>query len=193
MAVVVALFAGFVVMGVHVSALVTAREPAPVGSPQEAPKMPDVIVLAKENKLGPVTFHHADHTTKPYNVAGTGPIACVECHHTAQPASEAAKNPLLKTAWPADRTTTLTAELFAKDPNAVGPVACRECHARAGTTPTLMPAIPTLKVEGSDTTLTLTNQLAFHRNCATCHAEVAKARPDTKAPGPQKCTRCHMK
>ena len=41
--------------------------------------------------------------------------------------------------------------------------------------------------------LTLTNQLAFHRTCANCHEEVAKNRQDVKAPGPQKCTRCHMR
>src|SRR3954469_2928524 len=100
---------------------------APTGAPaQEAHKMPDVVVLAKENKLGPVTFSHTNHTTKNYNLAGTGPVACVECHHTAQPASEAAKHPPDKTAWPADRTTMLSADSFAKDPSAVGPIACRQ-------------------------------------------------------------------
>jgi hypothetical protein len=78
-------------------------------------KTPDVIQLANESKLGIVSFSHANHVTKNYNVAGTGPVACVECHHTAQPASEVAKTPPLQTAWPKDRTVTLTAETF-KDP-----------------------------------------------------------------------------
>jgi hypothetical protein len=48
-------------------------------------KMPEAIQLATESKLGSVTFNHANHVTKNYNVAGTAPIACTECHHTAQP------------------------------------------------------------------------------------------------------------
>lgn len=171
--------------GARVSALVGSAAP-------EGRAMPDVVQLAKENKLGPVTFSHTNHTTKNYNPAGTGPVACVECHHTARPAAELAKQPPLKTAWPADRTTTLTAETFAKDPSAVGPVACRQCHARAGETPTLLPAIPTIAL-ADGATATVTNQLAFHRNCAGCHEAVLKVRPDAKAPGPQKCARCHAK
>src|SRR5215218_8084431 len=87
-------------------------------SAQEGKKLPEVLTLAPESKLGSVKFSHTDHVTKNRSVDGTKPIACVECHHTAQPASEAAKTPPLKTAWPADRTTTLTEEVFAKDPAA---------------------------------------------------------------------------
>src|SRR5947208_1402299 len=75
-----------------------------------AQKLPEVIQLGKEAKLGVVNFNHAAHATKNRNIEGTAPIACIECHHTAQPAAEVAKHPPLKTAWPADRTTTLTAE-----------------------------------------------------------------------------------
>src|SRR5215468_7108076 len=67
--------------------------------------IPDVIVLAKDAKLGAVTFKHKEHNSSNRNIDGTTPIACVECHHTAQPASELAKHPPLKTSWPADRTT----------------------------------------------------------------------------------------
>src|ERR1044071_528323 len=63
-----------------------------------------------------VPFSHVNHATKNYSVDGTKPIGCVECHHTDQPAAEAAKHPPLKTAYPADRTSTLTAET-AHDPN----------------------------------------------------------------------------
>src|SRR6187200_2744585 len=83
---------------------------------QVAVKMPEVIVLAKDNKLGTVTFNHVSHNGGKYSIDGTGPIACIECHHTAQPAAEVVKHPPLKTSWPADRTTTLTSELFTKDP-----------------------------------------------------------------------------
>lgn len=167
------------------------------GPSQDAPavpkEIPDVIILAQDGKLGKVKFNHANHATKNYNIAGTGPIDCVECHHTAQPASEAAKHPPLKTAWPADRTTTLTKELLANDPNSVGHIACRNCHARAGTTPITLPAIPEIKASDSAAIVTLTNQLAFHRNCANCHADVLKNRKDIKGPTPQQCTKCHMK
>src|SRR6185436_141620 len=73
-------------------------------SAQDAKKPQDTYTLATEAKLGPVTFSHINHTSKNRNLEGTGPSACVECHHTAQPAAEAAKHPPLKTAWPAGRT-----------------------------------------------------------------------------------------
>src|ERR1700757_5063367 len=97
---------------------------------QDGKKPPETIILAKDAKLGQVTFAHLKHVTEKRNPDGTKQIECVECHHTAQPASEAVKHPPHKTVWPADRTTTLTLELLEKDANAVGAV-CRDCHARA--------------------------------------------------------------
>src|SRR6185295_10946598 len=97
--------------------------------------LPTEIKLATEAKLGAVAFKHADHATKNRSIDLKSPIACVECHHTALPASEVAKHPPHKTAWPADRTTTLTADLFTKDPNAPIVNRCRECHARSGEKP----------------------------------------------------------
>jgi len=159
---------------------------------QDTKKPQDTYVLATQAKLGQVTFSHLNHTTKNRNTEGTGPIACVECHHTAQPASEAAKHPPHKTAWLADRSTTLTADLLAKDPNAVGAV-CRDCHARADTKPKLLPEIPQLKLEGATELVTLTNQQAFHRNCAGCHDQIVKTKPDLNAPTSKKCLACHKK
>ena len=164
-------------------------------SAQDAKKPPETIVLAKESKLGQVTFHHLDHITKNRSADGTKAIECVECHHTAQPAAEALKHPPHKTAWPADRTTTLTADLLEKDPKAPAVNICTDCHARADTKPKLLPEIPTLKFEGSDEPTILTNQQAFHRNCGGCHDAVVKARPDL-APAPptsKKCVACHKK
>jgi len=161
---------------------------------QVAVKMPEVIVLAKDNKLGTVTFNHVSHNGGKYSIDGTGPIACIECHHTARPASEVIKLPPLKTSWPAERTTTLTSELFTKDPAAAGVAACRDCHARAGQVPKLLPAIPEIKHESSTAMITLTNQQAFHRNCAGCHTEVAKQKPGIKVgPTTMQCTMCHKK
>lgn len=166
----------------------------PYVAAQDVKKPADVMMLGPEAKLGPSKFNHLDHATKNRSADGTKPIACVECHHTAQPASEAAKHPPHKTAWPADRTTTLTMELIEKDPSALG-AACRDCHARANTKPKLLPAIPQVKFEGSAETTTMTNQEAFHRNCGGCHDNAVKARPDL-APAPptsKKCTACHKK
>jgi cytochrome c553 len=164
-------------------------------SPQDAKKPPEKIVLAKEAKLGPVAFDHLAHITKNRSADGTKPIACVECHHTAQPASEAVRHPPHKTVWPADRTTTLTAELLEKDPNAPPVTVCTDCHARADAKPKLLPESPKLKYEGSDEPTVLNNQQAFHRGCGTCHDAAVKARPDLSPPPPtsKKCVACHKK
>jgi len=164
-------------------------------SAQDAKKPPDKIVLAKEAKLGPVAFDHSAHFTKNRSADGTKPIACVECHHTAQPASEAVKHPPHKTAWPADRTTTLTAELLEKDPSAPAVDICTDCHARADAKPKLLPEIPKLTLEGGSEPTVLNNQQAFHRNCGGCHDAAVKARPDLSPAPPtsKKCVACHKK
>ena len=155
--------------------------------------IPDVITLGKDAKLGTITFNHGNHITKNYNLDGSGPVKCIECHHTAQPSSEVAKHPPMKTSWPADRTTTLTAELFTKDPAAAGVAACRSCHARTGEVPKLLPKIPEIKLEASTTLVTVNNQQAFHRTCAVCHTEVVKLRPAAKPPTTNQCMNCHKK
>jgi len=156
-------------------------------------KMPEVIILGKDAKLGQITFNHVKHNSGTYSIDETGPIGCIECHHTAQPASEIAKHPPLKTSWPADRSTSLTAELFAKGSAAAGVAACRDCHARTGQIPKLIAEIPEIKHEASTALITLTNQQAFHRTCAGCHTEVAKTRKGLKAPTSMQCLQCHKK
>jgi hypothetical protein len=162
-------------------------------SAQGGKKPPEMITLGVDAKLGPVAFNHADHINKNRSVDGTAKIACVECHHTAQPLADALKlkNPPHKTVWPADRTTTLTAELLEKDANAPPVNACRDCHARTETKPKLLPEIPTIK--GETDPIIMTNQQAFHRNCGGCHDAVLKARPDALAVGSKKCTTCHKR
>jgi hypothetical protein len=167
--------------------------PIATAQTQEAQKIPEVIILGKDSKLGQVTFNHVNHNGGKYSIDESGPIACIECHHTAQPASEVAKHPPLKTSYPEGRTTTLTADLFTKDPAAAGVAACRDCHARAEMKPKLIAAIPEIKHESSTALITLTNQQAFHRNCTGCHAEVKKTRPTAKGPTAMQCTMCHKK
>ncbi len=178
-------FAAIAFYGFNLSAI--------IGLAQSAQAIPEVIVLGKDAKLGSITFSHVTHNGGKYSIDGTGPIACIECHHAAQPVAEILKHPPLKTAWPAERTTTLTAELFKKDPSAAGVAACRSCHARATEIPKLLTAIPEIKHESSTAMITLTNQQAFHRNCAGCHTEVKKTLPAMKAPTAMQCTMCHKK
>ncbi len=160
---------------------------------QDAPKVPEVIVLGQDAKLGKVTFSHAKHNGGTYTIDQSGAIACIACHHVAQPAAEAAKHPPLKTAWPADRTTTLTLDLFVKSGKEAGVVSCRECHARVGEKPKLVDAIPEIKHESSTALITLNNQQAYHRACAGCHTEVKKTLPASKGPIATQCTMCHKK
>ncbi len=157
------------------------------------PKMPDVVILGKDAKLGQVTFNHVKHNGGTYTLDQNKTIACISCHHTAQPNSEVVKHPPLKTSWPADRTTTLTVELFAKDPKGAGVAACRDCHARTETKPKLLDKIPDVKLEGGTALLSVTNMQAFHRTCAACHAEVKKTKPDSKGPIQSQCMMCHKK
>ena len=161
-------------------------------SAQDGKKPPEIITLGADAKLGAVKFNHLEHITKNHSADGTTQLACVDCHHTAQPVAEALKHPPHKTVWPADRSTTLTLELIEKDPNALG-AACRDCHAKTDTKPKLLPKIPQVKFEGSEEPTIMTNQQAFHRNCGGCHDEVAKKRPDAIAPTSKKCMACHKK
>ena len=164
-------------------------------SAQDGKKPPETIILGKEAKLGQITFHHLDHITKNRSADGTKALTCVECHHTAQPAADAAKCPPLKTVWPADRSTTLTAELLEKDPTAPPVNICTDCHARADTKPKLLPEIPQLKFEGSTEPTILTNKEALHRKCGACHDAAVAARPTLTPPPPtsKKCIQCHKK
>lgn len=188
--------AGAIVFAILIAAVLVDSPFAPLRAQtaeQDEQTMPEVIVLGKDVKLGQVTFNHLSHNGGKYSIDGTNPIACVECHHTAQAASELEKHPPLKTAWPADRTTTLTAELFAKDPKAAGVAACRDCHARTGMTPKLIEKIPEIRNEANTGVITLTNLQVFHRKCAGCHTAAAKVNKEQKGPTPMQCAACHKK
>ena len=130
--------AAFGAVFVFVLFVLTASNTFSEVSAQDEKKRPEIITLGTEAKLGTIKFSHIDHITKNRSIEGVK-IMCIECHHAAQPAAEAAKHPPLKTVWPVDRTTTLTAALFDKDPNGAGVAACRDCHARAEMKPKLLP------------------------------------------------------
>jgi cytochrome c553 len=161
-------------------------------SNQEATKPPETVVLGEKAALGRVSFSHSNHITKNYNIEGSGPVKCVECHHVEQPESDARKVGAHQTAYPPDRTTTLTLELLTKEP-ATKVTACRSCHSRKDEKPTAWPQLPEIKSENSTAIITLTNQQAFHRACAGCHDQVIKTRPEAKPPATTKCMACHKK
>lgn len=144
--------------------------------------------LATQAKKQPsVTFNHDNHTNKNYSVDGTKPIGCVECHHTEMPAAAVAKLPGMKTAYPADRTVTLTAET-AKDAKTPDVQTCWACHAHGEEKPKLIDASPEFTpADGSDP-LTLNAEEAFHRNCIGCHTAVVEKR---KVKAPTSCNECH--
>jgi len=142
-------------------------------------------------KATAVPFSHVNHSTKKYSADGTKPIACVECHHTDQPAAEAAKTPPYKTAYPADRTVTLTAA-NAANPQTPDVVTCRSCHAQAGVKPMLLDAIPTVTYEGDTDATVLDNEIAYHNNCNGCHDKAVELRKDLKIPTGRECIKCHI-
>jgi hypothetical protein len=155
----------------------------------EAPKkeLPKQVTLAKDSqsdKYGEVAFNHETHSAKNYSVDGKSAIGCVECHHTDQPA--ASLKPPLKTS---ERKVVLTAEAL-KAPDAVGVKTCRACHLQTGDD---SKELPSITEEGKSAPTKINNELAYHRNCNTCHDAAIKARPDLKGkiPGTNDCTKCH--
>ena len=162
---------------------------------QAAQAMKDEYKLSTDSKKDkakslPLTFNHLNHATKNYSVDGTHPIGCIECHHTEQPAAEAAKHPPLKSAYPADRTVTLTAET-AKDSKTPDVQNCRACHAQEGEKPKIGADIPQVTYEGDTDATVLTNEEAYHRNCNTCHDQAVDKRKGINAPSTNECNKCH--
>jgi len=133
-------------------------------SPWENPT--EVYTLSKDGAEKEVPFNHANHATKNYNVEGTAPIACAECHHTQK-----------------ELTLANTKDIDVQE--------CRSCHARDGEKPKVGDAIPTSKVEGNTDPTTWTNEEAYHRNCGDCHDAASTARKTVKAPASTDCKGCH--
>ena len=137
-----------------------------------------------------VPFSHVNHASKKYSIDGTKVIGCAECHHTDQPAAEAAKHPPLKTAYPADRTVTLT-DATAKDPKTPKVESCRACHAQEGEKPKIGDAIPEVTYDGDTDPTVLDNEEAYHRNCNVCHDQATELRKLKTAPTTNECAKCH--
>lgn len=155
--------------------------------PKESKVQPKEVVLSKDSqsdKYGEVAFNHETHSLKNYSIDGKSVIACVDCHHTDQPAS--ALKPPLKTA---ERDVVLTtAVLAAADAKPVK--SCRVCHLQAGDDSAPM---PTITYPDKPAPTKLNNEVAYHLNCNVCHDKAIAARPEVKgkAPGSNDCVPCH--
>jgi hypothetical protein len=144
-----------------------------------------------QSEYGESTFNHENHAFKMYSPDGKSVMGCVECHHTDQPKS--GLKPPLSTS---ERDVTLTFDEWKKSPQKVNE--CRACHFQDGAVPDgkTMPSA-TYTDGGKSVSKDLSNELAFHINCNTCHDEAFKLRPELKSkPGfatSKDCTTCHKK
>ncbi len=155
--------------------------------PKESKVQPKEVVLGKDSqsdKYGEVPFNHENHSLKNYSIDGKSVIACVDCHHTDQPAA-GLKAPL-KTG---ERDVVLTtAALAAADAKPVK--SCRTCHLQAGDDSA---PLPTITYADKPTPVKLNNEVAYHTNCNLCHDKAIAARPALKGkiPGSSDCLPCH--
>jgi hypothetical protein len=165
--------------------------------PDASATQPDKpIILAKDSEnakpnsgeLKPeAAFDHVKHSTKPeYSLDGKTVAACVDCHHTDQPSAPKGQEYLTKF----ERKETLTTKQLETSKEAVK--SCRACHFQASAEETddyppksvIYPKEMNRPPSGK-----LTNEIAYHLNCNTCH-DVAKKR-DPKLKAPQTCVDCH--
>lgn len=158
--------------------------------PKESKDQPKEVVLGKDSqsdKYGEVPFNHENHSSKNYNIDGKSVLACVECHHTDQPAS-GLKPPLKK----GERDVALTAAVLkAADSKPVK--GCRACHLQAGDDSA---PLPTITYPDKPAPTKLNNEVAYHVNCNLCHDKAIAARPELKVKipkisGSNDCFPCH--
>ena len=143
-----------------------------------------------------VPFNHETHSLKNYSADGKSVIGCAECHHTDAPAgtlkgeftTDDDRKITYKTS---ERTAVLTTKLL-EDAAAAPVKGCNECHAREGEKPPAWPKMPEVpNPDGEPDPFPVTNEVAYHDNCNTCHKTVKKRNPATKAP--TSCGECHSK
>ena len=165
--------------------------------PNESATQPDKpIILAKDSEnakpnsgeLKPeAAFNHVNHSTKPeYSVDGKTVAACIDCHHTDQPSAPKGQEYLAKF----ERKEALTAKQLETSKAAVK--SCRACHLQASAEETddYPPKSVTYPKElNRPPSGKLTNEIAYHLNCNSCHDAAKKRDPKLKAP--QTCVDCH--
>ena len=141
------------------------------------------LAADSQSEYGAVPFNHKTHAFSNYSEDGKSPVGCVTCHHTDQPKS-ALKPPLVTS----ERDVVLTFDAWKGSKVSE----CRACHFQSGAEPEGK-TMPTYTDKGK--TKELTNELAYHINCNTCHDNAAKLRPELKKkPGfatGADCATCH--
>ena len=153
------------------------------------------IILSKDShdatylELMPqASFDHTKHNTDvTHTLDGKTLTNCVYCHHTEQPMPVAALPYLAKS----ERSEVLTAKLL-EAPNAQAVNSCRHCHFQAEEGSPQRVKYP----KGSEPAdakgeAFLTNRVAYHIRCISCHEAALKRDPNLKAP--KRCTECHVK
>ena len=165
--------------------------------PESSTMIPDKpIILAKDSKdpkwgehKPDAPFDHAKHTTDiKHTVDGKTVTACVECHHTEQPAAPAGLEYLKRF----ERKEALTIQQLEASKQPVR--SCRACHYQPASEETSEfppKGVTYPKKTGRPPTGKLTNDVAYHINCISCHDAAMKRDPSLKAP--QACADCHVK
>jgi hypothetical protein len=164
--------------------------------PPDGKEMPkDLVTLNKDSTTehGEVIFDHNAHVSNKYSPDGTTDISCAECHHTDQPKS-ALKPPLITSF----REVTLSVEELKKADSAIVK-GCRTCHFQKENIPEgkTIPVAVYTTADGKEDKKEITNEVAFHTNCNSCHDAAVKLRPKLKKkPGfatTKDCMVCHAK
>jgi hypothetical protein len=165
--------------------------------PAESATQPDKpIILAKDiddpkyGELKPeAAFDHVKHSTDVmYSLDGKTITTCAECHHTEQPVPVAGQ-PYLKKS---ERKELLTAKQLETSKQPVK--SCRDCHLSPASDETdeFPPQSVTYPKEtGKPPSGKLTNDVAYHSKCISCHDAAKKRDPQLKSP--LTCTECHTK
>ncbi len=163
--------------------------------PESSTTQPDKpIILAKDSedpKWGELStpFDHAKHSTDVvHSLDGKTVTSCVECHHTEQPSAPKDQEYLKRF----ERKEILTAAQLEASKQPVK--SCRACHFNSSSDETneFPPKSVTYpKQMGKQPSGKLTNDVAYHTNCISCHEAATKRDPKLKAP--EACRDCHKK
>jgi cytochrome c553 len=165
--------------------------------PEESTTIPDKPIILGKDSTDPkwgehkadAPFDHTKHSTDPkYSPDGKTVNSCAECHHTEQPSAPPGQ-PWLKKFL---RKEVLTAKQLETSKQPVK--SCRACHFQPATEETdeFPPeSITYPKGSGKPPSGKLTNDVAYHTNCNSCHEAAKKRDPAVKAP--QNCADCHVK
>lgn len=164
--------------------------------PESSATQPDKpIILSKDSKdpiyleLRPeAAFDHSKHNTDLlHTLNGKTATACVYCHHTEQP-MPVAEHPYLAKS---ERKEILTAKLL-ETAGAQAVNSCRHCHFQAEEgSPAKVKYPRGTEPQDAKGEAVLTNRVAYHVKCISCH--MAATKRDPKLKGPQGCADCHIK